>query len=118
MSVLNQEERSQDQNRKRAIEILKQKLFEVEYRKNITEEDKRRKQQVGTMERSEKIRTYNYPQNRITDHRTNLTLYGMDLMMAGTHLQKFIDAYQDKMYTEKLVMLLADLKKEGQRVDV
>ena len=49
---------------------------------------------MGTMDRSEKIRTYNYPQDRITDHRTNLTLFGIEAMMAGEYLDKFIEAYQ------------------------
>lgn len=58
------------------------------------------------MDRSEKIRTYNYPQDRITDHRTGLTLFGIENMMSGEYLQKFIDAYQEKVYEEKLEALI------------
>jgi peptide chain release factor 1 len=58
------------------------------------------------MDRSEKIRTYNYQQDRITDHRTGLTLFGMDSMMSGEYLNKFIEAYQKKIYEEKLEQLL------------
>lgn len=102
LSVFIQEERSQDHNRKRATEILKERLFEIEYQKTIEAETKRRKSQIGTMDRSEKIRTYNYPQDRITDHRTGLTLFGIQNMMGGNLLQKFIDAYMNKVYEEKL----------------
>jgi peptide chain release factor 1 len=54
------------------------------------------------MDRSEKIRTYNYPQDRITDHRTGLTLFGIENMMRGNLLQKFIDSYMNKVYEYKL----------------
>jgi peptide chain release factor 1 len=81
---------------------LKERLFEIEYQKTIEAETKRRKSQIGTMDRSEKIRTYNYPQDRITDHRTGLTLFGIQNMMGGNLLQKFIDAYMNKVYEEKL----------------
>lgn len=64
------------------------------------------------MDRSEKIRTYNYPQDRITDHRTGLTLFGIENMMSGEYLQKFIDAYQEKVYEEKLEALIKELKDE------
>lgn len=65
---------------------------------------------MGTMDRSEKIRTYNYPQDRITDHRTGLTLFGIESMMAGEYLLQFIQAYQEKMHSEKLRCLLDELK--------
>lgn len=64
------------------------------------------------MDRSEKIRTYNYPQDRITDHRTGLTLYGIDEMMSGQYLDKFIAAYQEKIFKEKLELLIEELKSE------
>lgn len=71
---------------------------------------RKRKSQMGTMDRSEKIRTYNYPQDRITDHRTGLTLFGIESMMAGEYLLQFIEAYQEKMHSEKLRCLLDELK--------
>ena len=98
MSVFIQEEKSQDHNRKRATEILKERIFEIEYQKNMQNETKSRKSQIGTMDRSEKIRTYNYPQDRITDHRTKLTLYGIEEMLSGGYLEKFIRVYQEKIY--------------------
>lgn len=91
---------------------MKQKIFEIEYRKNTEQESQNRKSQLGTMDRSEKIRTYNYPQDRITDHRTGLTLFGIENMMSGEYLQKFIDAYQEKVYEEKLEALIKELKDE------
>ena len=65
------------------------------------------------MDRSQKIRTYNYPQDRITDHRTGLTLFGIENMMGGNLLQKFIDSYMNKVYEEKLQELMEDLKHEN-----
>ena len=75
-------------------------------------ESEQRKSQIGTMDRSEKIRTYNYPQDRITDHRTGLTLYGIEEMMNGQYLDQFIRAYMNKVYEEKLQMLMESLSKE------
>lgn len=69
------------------------------------------------MDRSEKIRTYNYPQDRITDHRTGLTLFGIENMMRANLLQKFIDAYMNKVYEEKLEELMEDLKHEDKNKD-
>lgn len=83
LMVFIQEERSQDANKKRATDLLKQKVFEIEYKKAMDEEQSKRKSQVTTLDRSEKIRTYNYPQDRITDHRTGLTKFGIKAMMEG-----------------------------------
>ena len=66
MQVVNKEGKSQEANKGRAIEIIKQKLFEIEYEKYTSEMARQRKSQVGTGDRSEKIRTYNFPQDRIT----------------------------------------------------
>jgi len=78
-----QEERSQHQNRDKAMRLLRAKLFEYEQEKANKEIKFRRKQMVGTGDRSEKIRTYNFPQNRITDHRINYTKYNLDIFMDG-----------------------------------
>ena len=88
---------------------MKERLFEIEYKKNVESESQNRKSQIGTMDRSEKIRTYNYPQDRITDHRTKLTLYGMSSMMSGGYLDQFIEAYQDQIREEKLAALMKSL---------
>jgi len=81
--VATQDERSQHQNRERAMRILRAKLLEMEVRRQQQAIAQQRKQQVGTGERSEKVRTYNYPQNRVTDHRIGLSLHRLDAVLDG-----------------------------------
>jgi len=83
-------ERSQTQNRRRAMSVLRARMYEIEQRKQFEERDAARRSQVGTGERSEKIRTYNFPQNRITDHRINLTTYQLTNVLNGD-LDEFVD---------------------------
>ncbi|MDD3284718.1 MAG: peptide chain release factor 1 [Patescibacteria group bacterium] len=78
-----QDERSQTQNREKAMQILKSRLLAFEEEKRMRELSETRKSQVGTGDRSEKIRTYNYPQNRVTDHRINLTSHNLDRVLDG-----------------------------------
>lgn len=78
-----QDERSQIKNKAKAMKVLKARLFEFEKQKQEAEISEKRKQQIGMGERAEKIRTYNYPQNRISDHRINLTLKKLDIVMQG-----------------------------------
>jgi peptide chain release factor 1 len=78
-----QDERSQMKNKAKGMKVLKARLFELEKQKRDAEMSEKRKQQIGMGERAEKIRTYNYPQNRITDHRINLTLKKLDIVMQG-----------------------------------
>ncbi|MCX7654981.1 MAG: peptide chain release factor 1 [Treponemataceae bacterium] len=86
-----QDEKSQIKNKAKAMRILRARLFEMEEAKRQAERAEARKNQVGTGDRSERIRTYNFPQNRLTDHRINLTLYKLDLIMQGD-LQELFDA--------------------------
>ena len=81
--VVVQSEKSQHQNRARAMEILRARLFDEERRKAAEERSESRRVQVGSGDRSERIRTYNFPQGRVTDHRINLTLYKLDRVMEG-----------------------------------
>lgn len=111
LTIFIQDFRVQEQNRRRATELLKQKVFEQEYQKNMDEEAQRRKVQIGSGDRSEKIRTYNFPQDRITDHRTALTMFGIRQMLLGDYLPQFIEAYQKKLHVLKLEQLLNELKK-------
>jgi len=86
-----QDEKSQHKNRAKALRILRARLFEAEEERKHAERAQTRKSQIGTGERAEKIRTYNFPQNRATDHRVNLTLYKLDAVMKG-EIEEFIDA--------------------------
>jgi peptide chain release factor 1 len=86
-----QDEKSQIKNREKAMRVLRSRLYEVEEEKRHQAEAKIRKQQVGTGDRSEKIRTYNFPQNRLTDHRIGYTNHNLQMVMEG-QLQPTIDA--------------------------
>ncbi|MGH0054121.1 MAG: peptide chain release factor 1 [Sphaerochaetaceae bacterium] len=89
--VICQDEKSQIKNRAKALRVLRSRLFDMEEEKKNRERAEARKSQVGSGDRSERIRTYNFPQNRLTDHRINLTLYKLDLVMAGD-LDEVIEA--------------------------
>ena len=78
-----QDEKSQHKNRDKAMKILKARVYEAELQKQLAEQSNQRKLQVGSGDRSEKIRTYNFPQNRLTDHRIGLTLYALDDILDG-----------------------------------
>ena len=89
--VYSQTEKSQLQNKAKAFALLRAKLYDIEQQKAHDAEAELRKSQIGTGDRSEKIRTYNFPQGRVTDHRINLTLYKLDKIMNGD-IQEIIDA--------------------------
>jgi peptide chain release factor 1 len=95
------ESRSQHKNREIAMQRLYVKIKEAQREKNYTEQKDKRKSLVGTGDRSDKIRTYNYPQNRVTDHRINLTLYNLDRIMEG-ELDEIIQSLQVAENAEKL----------------
>ncbi|MCT7481443.1 peptide chain release factor 1 [Aliarcobacter cryaerophilus] len=94
--VTNQDQKSQHKNKERAMKVLKAKLFEIEMEKKMEAEGANRKEQVGTGDRSGRIRTYNFPQNRLSDHRINLTLYRLDYIL------------QDGLFDEVIDPLIAD----------
>ena len=96
-----QEERRQLQNREKCMRMLASKLYEIEQERVESEHSGLRKSQVGTGMRNERIRTYNFPQGRVTDHRINLTLYKIDSVMAG-HLDELIAALATADQAEKL----------------
>jgi peptide chain release factor 1 len=90
--VFMQEERSQHRNRQKAMAVLRARIFDMQRQKLDNERAADRKAQVGSGDRSERIRTYNFPQGRVTDHRINLTLYKLDKVMTGEALDEVIDA--------------------------
>ncbi len=99
--IVCQTERSQLGNREKAMQMLRTKLYEEEVRKQEEEISRHRKSLVSTGDRSAKIRTYNFPQGRVTDHRIALTIYNLDAVLNGD-LQEFIDALQFAENSEKL----------------
>ena len=96
-----QDERSQHKNKDRAIKILKSKLYDIQMQEQMSQIAAERKSQVGTGDRSERIRTYNYPQGRVTDHRIGLTLYKLEQFLNGD-LDEMIDAIITADQAEKL----------------
>src|SRR5512137_1554269 len=96
-----QDERSQLQNHLRAMSILRARLYEMEEEKKLNEQTAARRSQVGSGDRSEKIRTYNFPQSRVTDHRINLTSYQLDSVLNGD-LEAFIEELTTRDQAEKL----------------
>ncbi|MER8828435.1 peptide chain release factor 1 [Mesorhizobium sp. M0938] len=103
-----QAEKSQHQNRAKAMQILRARLYDLERSKADEERSESRKSQVGSGDRSERIRTYNFPQGRVTDHRINLTLYKLDRVMMG-ELDEIIDA----LMADHQSKLLADIGVDG-----
>ncbi len=95
--------RSQHQNRIQAMQVMRSRLYEIQREKLANERSAARKSQVGTGDRSERIRTYNYPQGRVTDHRINMTLYQLDKVLNGEALDELIDA----LITDHQATLLA-----------
>ncbi len=102
-------EKSQHQNRKLAMQVLKSRLYELERERADTERSDARRAQVGSGDRSQRIRTYNFPQGRVTDHRINLTLHKLDAVMEGTALDELIDA----LITDHQAQQLADMERHA-----
>ncbi len=101
MIVTCQDERSQLQNKLRALSILRARLYDIEQQRRRAELEADRRSQVGTGERSEKIRTYNYPQSRVTDHRVGLSSYNLPVVMDGA-IDQFIDELSTRDETDRL----------------
>jgi peptide chain release factor 1 len=99
-----QDDRSQHKNRARAMSVLKSRLYEAELQKQQSEQAQTRKTLVGTGDRSDRIRTYNFPQGRVTDHRINLTLYKLDEVMGGA-LDQVIDPLMAEHQADELAHL-------------
>jgi len=109
IAVAQQTEKSQHKNKAQAMKLLKAKLYEMERERVESARASERKGMVGSGDRSERIRTYNFPQGRVTDHRINLTLYKLDRILAGDDLGDIIDA----LITEDQASRLAALEEGG-----
>jgi peptide chain release factor 1 len=90
--VIQQDEKSQHKNKAKALKVLRSRLYDRERQARESARAAERKNQVGSGDRSERIRTYNFPQGRVTDHRVNLTLYKIDKVISGEALDEIIDA--------------------------
>ena len=101
-----QEERSQIKNRLRAMTMLRARLYDMQRQEADAERAADRKSQVGSGDRSERIRTYNFPQGQVTDHRINMTTYNIDRVVQGEGLDEFIDA----LAAEEQALKLAELE--------
>jgi peptide chain release factor 1 len=104
MVVECQDERSQHKNKARAMSLLQARIMDSEHEKQRMAEAQTRKSLVGSGDRSERIRTYNFPQGRVTDHRINLTLYKLDEFMQGS-LDQVIDPLINEYQAEQLASL-------------
>ncbi len=99
-----QDQRSQHQNYEKALQILRARLYELELEKQAKEQEEARRMQIGTGDRSEKIRTYNFKENRLTDHRINMTKYNLDRVLEG-ELDDFIDEITTYYEAQRLASL-------------
>ena len=102
ITVSQQDEKSQHKNRAKAMQVLRARLFEVERERADSERAADRKSQVGSGDRSERIRTYNFPQGRVTDHRINLTLHKLEKILAGDGLDEMVEALIREDQTQRL----------------
>jgi peptide chain release factor 1 len=109
IAVAQQTEKSQHKNKAQAMKLLKAKLYEMERERVNSARAAERKGQVGSGDRSERIRTYNFPQGRVTDHRINLTLYKLDRIISGDDLGEIVDA----LVAEDQANRLAELESDG-----
>jgi peptide chain release factor 1 len=107
IAVAQQTEKSQHKNKAQAMKLLKAKLYEMERERLDKERSGARRSMVGTGDRSERIRTYNFPQGRVTDHRINLTLYKLDRIISGDDLGEIVDALVTHDQAQRLAMLEA-----------
>ena len=100
--VTQQDEKSQHKNRAKALKVLRARLYDRERMARDAERAEARRGQIGSGDRSERIRTYNFPQGRVTDHRINLTLYKLDKVLSGEALDEFVDALLNDEQTRHL----------------
>lgn len=100
--VTNQDQKSQHKNKEKAMKVLKARLYDLEMQEKMEADGAARKEQVGSGDRSGRIRTYNYPQNRISDHRINLTLYRLNEILGAGYMDEIIEPLQAHYQAEKI----------------
>lgn len=110
ITVMQQDERSQPKNKAKAFSILRARLAQLERETEIAEQKKLRTDQVTTTDRSDKIRTYNYPQNRVTDHRCGYSIHDLPGLMEGVKLEEVIEKVEEHEFEERLQLLIAQSK--------
>ena len=109
IAIAQQTEKSQHKNKAAAMKMLRAKLFDIERERIDSARASERKSMVGSGDRSERIRTYNFPQGRVTDHRINLTLYKLDRIISGDDLGEIVNA----LVTQDQADRLAEMESEG-----
>ncbi len=108
ITVSQQDEKSQHKNKAKGLKILRARLYDAERSKRDEERAQQRKVQIGSGDRSERIRTYNFPQGRVTDHRINLTLYKLNQILEGSDLHEVIGHLQTEDQAAQLATLASD----------
>jgi len=103
--VSQQDEKSQIRNKEKGLKILRSRIYELERQKREDQRSKDRKSKIGTGDRSERIRTYNFPQGRVTDHRINLTLHKLDEFLEGEIFDEMVENLNLQAQEEKLSSL-------------
>ena len=107
--IVTSSEKSQHQNRRNAMQVLRARLYDMQRQKADAERSAARKGQVGSGDRSERIRTYNFPQGRVTDHRINKTTYNIEYIMNGEGLDEYIDELRSTDEAERLAAMAEEL---------
>src|SRR4029077_1389413 len=107
--VIQQDEKSQHKNKARALKVLRARLYEAQRQALAATRAADRKSQVGSGDRSERVRTYNFPQGRVTDHRINLTLYKIDKILSVEALDEIIDALTQADTAERLAAVAEEM---------
>jgi len=106
--VIQQDEKSQHKNRAKAMKVLRSRLYDQERQRRDQERDANRRNQVGSGDRSQRIRTYNFPQGRVTDHRINLTLHKLDQILSGEGLDEVVDSLITENQANQLAQMSMD----------
>ena len=109
ITVTNQDERNKHQNKAKALDVLHKRIYEIQLNEYRSGENSERKKQIGSGNLCEKIRTYNWPDSRVTDHRLGVTLHNIDKMLDSTHLETILNMFIEQEKTERINKILEKL---------